>query len=83
MTQEITDRSWQAEARTQETKQLIRDIKRITRRKFTAEEKIRIVLEGFRRDTPIRDLCLPDDIDLESALRAGNLPIKCGSSLRV
>ena len=26
-------------------------------RKFTAEEKIRIVLEGFRRDTPIRDLC--------------------------
>jgi transposase len=48
---------WQAEARTQETKQLIRDIKRITRRKFTAEEKIRIVLEGFRRDTPIRDLC--------------------------
>ena len=56
MTQEI-ENIWQAEARTQETKQLIRDIKRITRRKFTAEEKIRIVLEGFRRDTPIRDLC--------------------------
>jgi len=56
MTQEI-DTIWQAEARTQQTKQLIRDIKRITRRKFTAEEKIRIVLEGFRRDTPIRDLC--------------------------
>ena len=46
LTQEITDRFWQAEARTQETKQLIRDIKRITRRRFTAEEKIRIVLEG-------------------------------------
>jgi transposase len=57
MTQGITDRYWQAEARNQGTKQLIRDIKRITRRKFTAEEKIRIVLEGFRRDTPIRDLC--------------------------
>ena len=56
MTQGI-DNIWQAEARTQQTKQLIRDIKRITRRKFTAEEKIRIVLEGFRRDTPIRDLC--------------------------
>jgi len=56
MTQGI-DHVWQAEARTQQTKQLIRDIKRITRRKFTAEEKIRIVLEGFRRDTPIRDLC--------------------------
>ena len=62
MTQGITDRYWQAESRTQETKQLIRDIKRITRRKFTAEEKIRIVLEGFRRDTPIRDLCRREGI---------------------
>jgi transposase len=53
---------WQTEARTQQTKQLIRDIKRITRRKFTAEEKIRIVLEGFRRDTPIRDLCRREGI---------------------
>jgi len=61
MTQEI-DNIWQAEARTQETKQLIRDIKRITRRKFTAEEKICIVLEGFRRDTPIRDLCRREGI---------------------
>jgi transposase len=62
MTQGITDRYWQAEARTQQTKQLIRDIKRITHRKFTAEEKIRIVLEGFRRDTPIRDLCRREGI---------------------
>jgi len=61
MTQGI-DRIWQAEAKTQETKQLIRDIKRITRRKFTAEGKIRIVLEGFRRDTPIRDLCRREGI---------------------
>jgi len=62
MTQGITDRIWQAEVRTAETKQFIRDIKRITRRKFTAEEKIRIVLEGFRRDTPIRDLCRREGI---------------------
>jgi transposase len=61
MTQGI-DNIWQADARTQQTKQLIRDIKRITRRKFTAEEKIRIVLEGFRRDTPIRDLCRREGI---------------------
>jgi transposase len=62
LTQEISDNFWQAEARTQGTKQLIRDIKRITRRRFTAEEKIRIVLEGFRRDTPIRDLCRREGI---------------------
>ncbi len=57
MTQGITDKFWQAEARSEEPKHCIRDIKRITRRKFTAEEKIRIVLEGFRRDTPIRNIC--------------------------
>jgi transposase len=62
LTQGISDNYWQAEARTQQTEQLIRDIKRITRRKFTAEEKIRIVLEGFRRDTPIRDLCRREGI---------------------
>jgi transposase len=60
--QGISDKYWQAEARTEETKRFIRNIKRITRRKFPAEEKIRIVLEGFRRDTPIRDLCRREGI---------------------
>jgi len=62
MVQPATESIWQAEARTQETRQFIRDIKKITRRKFTAEEKIRIVLEGFRRDTPVRDLCRREGI---------------------
>lgn len=62
MIQEVADKFWQAEARSEETKQFIKDIKRLTRRKFTAEEKIRIVLEGFRRDTPIRDLCKREGI---------------------
>ena len=65
MTQGASDRFWQAEARIAETKQFIRDIKCITRRKFTTdttEEKIRIALEGFRCDTPIRDLCRREGI---------------------
>ena len=62
MVQGISDKYWQAEARTEETKRFIRNIKRITRRKFPAEEKSRIVLEGFRRDTPIRDLCRREGI---------------------
>lgn len=33
MVQEISDKLWQAEAITAETKKFIRDIKRITRRK--------------------------------------------------
>lgn len=47
MVQQLTDNFWQAEARSEKTKQFIKNIKRLTRRKFTAEEKIRIVLEGF------------------------------------
>ena len=31
-------------------KKAIRDIRRATRRQYSAEEKIRIVLEGLRRD---------------------------------
>jgi len=60
--QQISDKFWQAEARTEETKRFIWDIKRITRCKFSAEEKISIVLEGLRRDTPIRDLCRREGI---------------------
>jgi transposase len=62
MVQQITDNFWQAEARSEDSKQFIRDIKRATRRRITAEEKIRIVLEGFRRDAPIRDLCRREGI---------------------
>ena len=57
MVQGISDKFWQAEAKTEETKRFIRGIKGVTRHRFTAEEKVRIVLEGFQRDTPIRDLC--------------------------
>ena len=63
MVEKITDNFWQAEARSEETKKFIKDIKRVNRRKFTPEEKIRIVLEGFRRDTPIRDLCRREGIN--------------------
>jgi transposase len=62
LAQGISSRAWQAEAKREETDRFIRDIKRVTRRKFTSEEKIRIVLEGFRRDTPIRDLCRREGI---------------------
>ena len=36
---------------------LVRDIRRATRRKFSAEEKIRIVLEGVRGEDSIAELC--------------------------
>jgi transposase len=41
---------------------IVREIKRKTRRKFTAEEKIRIVLEGLRGEESIADLCRKEGI---------------------
>jgi len=41
---------------------IVREIKRQTRRKFTAEEKIRIVLEGLRGEAGITDLCRKEGI---------------------
>ena len=35
----------------------IRDIRRATRRHYSAEEKIRIVLEGLRGEDTIAELC--------------------------
>lgn len=36
---------------------IVKDIKRQTRRKFTSEEKIRMVLEGLRGEESITEIC--------------------------
>jgi len=41
---------------------IIREIKRKTRRKFTPEEKIRIVLEGLQGESSVADLCRREGI---------------------
>ena len=46
-----------------ETRQFIQQVRRTTRRKFTAEEKVRVVLEGFRRETRVSDLCRREGIN--------------------
>ena len=43
-------------------KDVIKKIRKYTRRKFTPEEKIRIVLEGLRGDVPITDICRREGI---------------------
>lgn len=40
----------------------VRDIRRATRRKFSAEEKIRVVLEGLRGEETIAELCRKEGI---------------------
>lgn len=42
---------------------VIRDIRRETRRKYSAEEKIRIVLEGLRGEDSIAELCRREGVN--------------------
>lgn len=44
------------------TEKQIRDIRRKTRRKHSSEEKIRIVLEGFKGESSIAELCRQEGI---------------------
>ena len=43
-------------------KDVVKQIRRATRRKFTAEEKIRIVVEGLRGEIPVNELCRRESI---------------------
>ena len=45
------------------TQQTVRDIRRATRRHYSAEEKIRIVLEGLRGEDSIAELCRLEGIN--------------------
>ncbi len=78
----------EVKARPGSTAKLIRTVKKSTRRKFSAEDKIRIVLEGFRKEIPITELCRRENIAsgiyyswLKDFMEAGKARLK-GDSLR-
>jgi transposase len=67
---------------------LIREVRVQTRRRFSAEDKIRIVLEGFRKEIPVSDLCRREGISsalyyswLKDFMEAGKARLK-GDTLR-
>ena len=67
---------------------LIREVKARTRKRFSAEEKIRIVLEGFRKEAPVSELCRKENISsalyyswLKNFMEAGKACLK-GDSVR-
>jgi hypothetical protein len=39
------------------SERLVRDIRRVTRKHYSAEDKIRIVLDGLRGEAPVTKLC--------------------------
>ena len=62
MSQSDTGKSEVADQRSEETRSFVRQVRSATRRKYTPEEKIRIVLEGFRREVTVNDLCRREGI---------------------
>ena len=44
------------------TTNIVQQIRKATRRRFTAEEKIRIVLEGLRGEIPVTEVCRKEGI---------------------
>jgi transposase-like protein len=62
LSQSDTDKALAAEERSEETRSFVRRVRSATRRKYSPEEKIRIVLEGFRREVTVNDLCRREGI---------------------
>ncbi len=62
MSQNNIDQGQAEDTPTQETKTFIRQVRSATRRKYAPEDKIRIVLEGFRREVTVNDLCRREGI---------------------
>ena len=62
MTQNTQDKNQAAEERSQDTRRFVRQVRSATRRKYTAEEKIHIVPEGFHRGITVNELCRREGI---------------------
>ena len=62
MSQNKEDKANAAESGTQQTKSFINQVRAAARRKYTPEEKVRIVLEGFRREATVNELCRREGI---------------------
>ena len=62
MIENTQDKNQAAEERSHDTQRFVRQVRSATRRKYTAEEKIHIVLEGFRREVTVNELCRREGI---------------------
>ena len=62
MSQENKDKAEDPEARTDQTRGFMQQVRAKSRRKYTPEEKVRIVLEGFRREVTVNELCRREGI---------------------
>jgi transposase len=52
-----------AERQSEEAERAVRDIRRTTRRQYSAEEEVRIVIAGLRGEDSIAELCRKEGIN--------------------
>src|SRR5262245_11174915 len=62
------------------TEQVVREIHRRTRRRFSAEEKVRIVLEGLRGEQSVAELCRREGLSPNLYYRWSKEFLEAGSS---
>ena len=62
MSQPETHKAVAVQKRSRETESFVRAVTSATRRRYTPEEKIRIMLEGFRCESAVSDLCRREGI---------------------
>jgi transposase len=53
---------WKGAGKMAKSKDVLRQIRKATRRRFSADEKIRIVLEGLRGEHSISEICRRESI---------------------
>jgi transposase len=85
---DATNKPADEQAQPGSTVRLIRRVRKATARRFSAEDKIRIVLEGFRKKLPVSDICRREGISpaiyykwLKQFMEAGKARLK-GDTLR-
>ncbi len=62
MVQTETGKATAADQRTEAPRSFVRTVKTAARRRYAPEDKISIVLEGFRREVTVSDLCRREGI---------------------
>jgi len=88
MNEEKTATAKAGETPATSARRLIKTARQVTRKKFTAEDKIRIVMEGIRADEPVTAICRREGIHaniyykwLKDFMEAGKSRLK-GEDLR-
>ena len=62
------------------TEKTVRDVGRATRRRYSAQEKIRIVLQGLRGEDSIAELCPKEGINQNLYYRWSKEPLEAGKN---